>query len=95
MEDAADLLRQPAPRGFDLGIHAFCKINLGLRVGARRADGYHEILTVFQTLDFADTLYARPRRHGFRLRVRKTGPARGRGLISKVVDCAWPCTTRS
>lgn len=80
MERAADFLRQPAPPDFDLGIHAFCKINLGLRIGPKRPDNYHEILTVFQTLDFGDTLFARPRRSGFRLRVVRTGPARGRGL---------------
>jgi 4-diphosphocytidyl-2-C-methyl-D-erythritol kinase len=80
MERAADYLKRPPPGGFDLGIHAFCKINLGLRVGARRPDRYHEILTIFQTLDFADTIYARPRSKGFRLRVVREGPARGRGL---------------
>jgi 4-diphosphocytidyl-2-C-methyl-D-erythritol kinase len=34
------------------------KINLGLRVLGRRADGYHEILTLFQAIDLWDTLEA-------------------------------------
>ena len=32
------------------------KINLHLEVRARRADGYHELLTVFQTIDLHDEL---------------------------------------
>lgn len=35
---------------------AFAKINLGLRVLGRRPDGYHEILTVFQTITLHDRL---------------------------------------
>jgi len=35
---------------------AFAKINLGLRVRGRRADGYHEISTVFQTVTLHDKL---------------------------------------
>lgn len=43
-----------APR--TLTIPAFAKINLNLRVLAKRADGYHEIDTVFQTVSLHDTL---------------------------------------
>ncbi|MCS7197936.1 MAG: 4-(cytidine 5'-diphospho)-2-C-methyl-D-erythritol kinase [Candidatus Bipolaricaulota bacterium] len=39
-----------------LVIKAFAKINLGLRVQGKRPDGYHEIETVFQSLDLSDTL---------------------------------------
>lgn len=35
---------------------AFAKINLTLRVLGRRADGYHEIRTVFQTITLRDVL---------------------------------------
>src|SRR5205085_845452 len=35
---------------------AFAKINLGLRVHGRRADGYHEISTVFQSITLHDNL---------------------------------------
>jgi 4-diphosphocytidyl-2-C-methyl-D-erythritol kinase len=41
-----DSLKIPAP----------CKINLHLRVGERRADGYHDLESLFAALDFGDTL---------------------------------------
>jgi 4-diphosphocytidyl-2-C-methyl-D-erythritol kinase len=37
-----------------VGVRALAKINLGLRVLARRSDGYHELRTVFQTISLAD-----------------------------------------
>jgi 4-diphosphocytidyl-2-C-methyl-D-erythritol kinase len=37
-----------------LQIPAFAKINLGLEVLGLREDGYHELRTIFQTLDLAD-----------------------------------------
>ena len=40
------------------------KINLFLHVNGRRADGYHELQTVFQFLDHGDTLFFRPRGDG-------------------------------
>ncbi len=36
------------------------KLNLALVVGDRRADGLHELLTVFQRLDLADTISVEP-----------------------------------
>jgi 4-diphosphocytidyl-2-C-methyl-D-erythritol kinase len=38
---------------------SFAKINLSLRVLGRRTDGYHELRTVFQTIDLADELEIR------------------------------------
>lgn len=37
-------------------IRSLAKINLGLEVVGRRADGYHEIRTLFQAIDFSDVL---------------------------------------
>lgn len=36
------------------------KINLALKVGARRDDGYHELATVFQAVSLFDTVSAEP-----------------------------------
>lgn len=33
-----------------------CKINLFLHINGRRPDGYHELQTLFQLLDYGDTL---------------------------------------
>ncbi|GHU88039.1 4-diphosphocytidyl-2-C-methyl-D-erythritol kinase [Spirochaetia bacterium] len=39
-----------------LEIKAPCKINLHLGVGERRADGFHDLRSIFAALDFGDTL---------------------------------------
>jgi 4-diphosphocytidyl-2-C-methyl-D-erythritol kinase len=37
-------------------VRALAKINLDLRVLGKRADGYHELRTIFQTISLADTI---------------------------------------
>lgn len=56
-------------------IDARAKLNLGLAVGPRRPDGFHELATFFQSISLADTLVARPARRGFTLRVRHESAA--------------------
>jgi 4-diphosphocytidyl-2-C-methyl-D-erythritol kinase len=45
-------------------IKSFAKINLGLEVLGRRDDGYHELRTLFQTIDLHDDVVLRPRPRG-------------------------------
>jgi 4-diphosphocytidyl-2-C-methyl-D-erythritol kinase len=37
-------------------LRSFAKINLGLRIGAARHDGFHELLTVYQTIGLHDLI---------------------------------------
>ena len=66
-------------------VTARAKLNLGLAVGPRRADGYHEIATVFQSISLADTLTLAPRRGGDRLEIRiEDVAARGRAVAEAI-----------
>jgi 4-diphosphocytidyl-2-C-methyl-D-erythritol kinase len=38
-------------------VRSFAKINLGLRIGAAREDGFHELLTVYQTIGLHDVVH--------------------------------------
>ena len=37
-------------------VKSFAKINLGLRIGRAREDGFHELLTVYQTIGLYDVI---------------------------------------
>jgi 4-diphosphocytidyl-2-C-methyl-D-erythritol kinase len=39
-----------------ISVRSFAKINLGLRIGTRRRDGFHELLTVYQTVGLHDVI---------------------------------------
>ena len=43
--------------GRALTVEAFAKVNRSLRVLGKRPDGFHELDTVFQTVDLTDRLY--------------------------------------
>jgi 4-diphosphocytidyl-2-C-methyl-D-erythritol kinase len=40
-------------------LRSFAKINLGLEITGKRPDGYHELRTIFQTIDLSDELLLR------------------------------------
>jgi 4-diphosphocytidyl-2-C-methyl-D-erythritol kinase len=62
-------------------VEARAKLNLGLAVGPRRPDGFHELVTIFQSVTLADTLVAERRTRGFSLEVRHEEAA-ARGTLS-------------
>src|SRR5271167_194685 len=39
-----------------ISVRSFAKINLGLHIGALRDDGFHELLTVYQTIGLHDVI---------------------------------------
>jgi 4-diphosphocytidyl-2-C-methyl-D-erythritol kinase len=43
-------------------VRSFAKINLGLRIGGARSDGFHELLTVYQTIALHDVIRVSVRR---------------------------------
>jgi 4-diphosphocytidyl-2-C-methyl-D-erythritol kinase len=51
-----------------LRLRSFAKINLGLEVLAVRDDGYHELRTLFQTIDLHDDVVLRRRPRGVTVR---------------------------
>ncbi len=67
-----------------LHLRAHAKINLLLRVGPRRRDGYHGIVTLFQSISTADHLCIR----------RRTGQSAG-GLRIDVDDPTVPADSRN
>jgi 4-diphosphocytidyl-2-C-methyl-D-erythritol kinase len=46
---------------------SFAKVNLNLRVLGRREDGFHEVVTLLQTISLHDTLTFEPSEGGFKL----------------------------
>ncbi|HEX3821762.1 MAG TPA: 4-(cytidine 5'-diphospho)-2-C-methyl-D-erythritol kinase, partial [Candidatus Sulfotelmatobacter sp.] len=57
-------------------VRSFAKINLGLRIGALRADGFHELLTVYQTIALHDVI--------------RIGVERGSGIEIRCADPRVP-----
>lgn len=64
--------------------HSFAKVNLRLEVLRRRADNFHELRTIFQTIDLADEVEMLPGGEGVALEV--TG---GSGLPADESNLAW------
>ncbi len=71
-------------------IHAPAKLNLDLRIVGRRADGYHDLRTLFQSIELHDTvrLSARPGPLTVRSRTRAL-PRDRANLVWKAADVLW------
>ena len=76
-------------------VRAFAKINLSLRVLGVRADGYHELRTIFQSIALHDTLTIRPVRGPFRLTCDDPGcPADDTNLVWRAAERLWKAAGR-
>ena len=53
-------MEAPKPAGPALRVRSYAKVNLGLEVLGLRDDGYHELRTLFQTIDLHDDVVLRP-----------------------------------
>ena len=54
-------------------LRSFAKVNIGLKILKRRPDGYHNIHTIFQEVDFHDNIYLSLQDDGCSLAVDKSG----------------------
>jgi len=59
-----------------VSVRSFAKINLGLQIGARREDGFHDLLTVYQTIAMHDVI--------------RVSVARGSGIEIRCSDARVP-----
>jgi 4-diphosphocytidyl-2-C-methyl-D-erythritol kinase len=60
-----------------ISVRSFAKINIGLRIGPRREDGFHELRTLYQTIALHDTV--------------RVDVGRGVGIEMACKDARVPC----
>jgi 4-diphosphocytidyl-2-C-methyl-D-erythritol kinase len=76
-------------------VRAFAKINRSLRVLGTRADGYHELRTIFQSIALHDTLTVRATRAPFTLTCDDPAcPVDGTNLIARAAAAMWQAAGR-
>jgi 4-diphosphocytidyl-2-C-methyl-D-erythritol kinase len=77
-------------------VRAHAKVNLDLRVLGTRPDGYHELRTVFQSIELHDTLVCRERPGPFVLKSRTaTIPLDRSNLVWKAAAALWKALGRA
>ncbi len=77
-------------------VRAPAKINLALRVGGIRPDGFHDVHTVLQSISLVDTVVATPRPGPFALAARGPGvPADRSNLVWRAAEALWRAAGRS
>ena len=82
--------------GRPVTIRAHAKINLDLRVLGMRADGFHELRTVFQTLALYDTIDCVPRPGPFAIECDAAGvPLDESNLVWRAASALWRSLRRS
>ena len=82
-------------RRMRLTVRAHAKVNLDLRVLGVRADGYHELRTVFQAIELHDTLVCTDTPGPFTLKCRTPGvPLDAGNLVWKAAAALWTALGR-
>lgn len=85
--------RRASPPRFASRAHA--KVNLDLRVLGTRPDGYHELRTVFQSIDLHDTVLCAQRPGPFAIRCRTAGvPLDSSNLVWRAAAGLWTALGR-
>src|SRR5215210_2246785 len=83
-----------SPTGVSVRAHA--KINLDLRVLGTRADGFHELRTVFQAISLHDTISCVPREGPFAIECATAGvPLDQSNLIWRAAAALWRSLRRA
>lgn len=83
-------------RRLRLSIRAHAKVNLDLRVLGTRADGYHELRTVLQSIELHDTLTCVERPGAFALKCRVSGvPLDDTNLVWRAGAALWQALGRA
>jgi len=78
-----------------IAVRAHAKINLDLRVLGPRADGFHELRTVFQSIALHDTLVCVPREGPFAIECGAAGvPLNESNLIWRAAEALWRAARR-
>ncbi len=78
-----------------LTVRAHAKVNLDLRVLGVRADGYHELRTVFQAIELHDTLVCAEHPGPFTLKCRTPGvPLDATNLVWRAAAALWTALGR-
>jgi len=77
-------------------VRGFAKINLDLRVLGMRADGFHELRTVFQAISLHDIIACVPREGPFAIECAAAGvPLDESNLIWRAAEALWRSLRRS
>jgi 4-diphosphocytidyl-2-C-methyl-D-erythritol kinase len=76
-------------------LRAFAKINLSLRVGDVRPDGFHDVRTILQAIDLFDRVTCAARRGPFQIRCDMPGvPTDRTNLVWKAAQLLWDAAGR-